>query len=149
MKTNLLMIATIIVSSTVLLACAMMVPGKVIYSEGLTDKIESKDLNIKTVILLNADGMPLFYNIQGASLQKCKLPKPHEQPMEMSKMQSDQRQKPVPKANPDPDDIPVCSGLTEGSAVTSIRSISILRTNSRICWILGPDASGTFFQYCP
>ena len=126
MKKKLLMAGAILASLTALYACSTIVPGKVVYSDRLMVPINNKDLNVKAAILVTAEGQLLFYDVKGEPLQQCRLP----------------------KSETDSKKIPICQGLTEDSAVTSIRTLPILKTNSETCWTFGPDASGCLYQFC-
>ena len=139
MKRHLLTLAVMIVALITLNACCTVVPGKIVYSDNLKGTIE--DVGAKMALLVTEDGKVLIYNERGdrADIRRCKYPKPTTEP----KTQTDAAKM---KGKDYPSD--VCIGLREGSAVTSIESLTILKTNSRGCLILGYDHNGDPIQRC-
>lgn len=121
-------------------ACCTIVPGKVVYSEDLISNIE--DMNVVASILVTEEGTLLFYDRRGEALEACELPKPmqsHDQMQEMTHAK---------KSKESIGETPVCQGLEKGSAVISIKTLPILKTNSENCMTFGPDASGGHYQIC-
>ncbi len=139
MKKCLLMTAIMVTSLITLNACCTVVPGRIIYSDGITAAIE--DTAVKAAVLVTADGQLLFYDEKGNPIadKTCKIPKPTERP-ENEQLAARQAKKDYPKD--------VCTGLTTESAITGIQTVSILKSNSQNCVILAYDHNGDPIQRC-
>jgi hypothetical protein len=139
MKKRFLTMAVLIVSLITLNACCTVVPGKVVYSDSLKRTVE--DVGAKATVLVTKDGNILIYNENGdrTDVSKCKYPAP-------SPKQMDQTDSAKMEKKDYPSD--VCIGLRKGSAVTSIQSLSILKTNQENCLTFGYDHNGDAIQRC-
>ena len=131
MKKFLLMTAMMVALFISLSACSTVIPGKVIYSDKLSEIITPE--NTKVVILIDANDKIRVYNALGTSqdVTECRIPKPNQD----EKSGQDSK-------------LPVCKGLMKGSAVTGIETISVLRTNSQTCYIVAWDHNGNPIQVC-
>jgi hypothetical protein len=139
MKKQLLMMAVLVGSLITLNACCTLVPGKVVYSDNLKRTVDN--VGAKAMLLVKEDGSVLIYNENGdrAGVSKCKYPKPSTESMD--KKDAAQTKKKDYPSN-------VCKGLQAGSAVTSIQSLSILKTNSGNCLVIAYDHNGDPIQRC-
>jgi hypothetical protein len=135
MKKCLMMTVIMVASLIGLNACCTVVPGRIVYSDSLEGTIE--DVGAKAALLVTADGNILIYNEKGdrAGISNCKIPEPDQTPVD---------QKDIEKAYP----TDVCRGLTKGSAITNIQTISILKSNSKNCVYFGQDQNGDPIERC-
>lgn len=159
-----LLITTIMVTLLVTLnACCMVVPGKIIYPETLIGTIE--DVGAKAALLVTADGKVLVYNQNGdrEGVSECIFPQPIHKPIDNEALTLRDKkalakgdQKDFTQANEEDysDEVEedysddVCSGLRKGSAITNIQTISILKSNTKDCLIIGKDQEGNPIQVC-
>jgi len=139
MKRHLITLAVMIVALITLNACCTVVPGKIVYSDNLKGTIE--DVGAKMALLVTDDGKVLIYNERGdrADIERCKYPAPSPEPT-AQKDAAKMKERDYPSN--------VCIGLRKGSAVTSIESLTILKTNSGGCLTLGYDHNGDAIQRC-
>ena len=147
MKKCLLNAAMIVVSLITLNACCTILPGKVIYSDSLKSTIE--DVNAKAALLVTADGKVLVYNEKGDQtyIRECKIPEPVEIPVDEKGLEAPDRSDASQVVQVTyPDD--VCTGLRTGSAITNIQTLTILKSNSKNCVIIGKTQSGKPKERC-
>lgn len=147
MKKNLFMAAMTLVLLIGLNACCTYTPGKIVYSNKLQGTIE--DVGAKAAILVTKDGKILVYDENGngpgsnENISECRLPKPGEDTARatIKTGKAAIAVQPTSKIN-------VCRGMGKGSAVTSVRTISIVKSNSLDCVTIGVDARGNPIEVC-
>ncbi len=142
------MITVIMIASLIgLNACCTVVPGKIIYSDSLEGTI--KDVDAKAALLVTADGNILIYNEKGdrTDIRRCKIPEPDQPPVDPKDIESPD-QKNLPKKIEKSYPAGVCRGLTKGSAITNIQTLSILKSNSKNCVYFGKDQNGDPIERC-
>ncbi len=135
MKKKMFTTGAILVSVFLLGACCTIVPGKVVYSKNLQDTIDNVDA--KATILVKKDGSILVYNGEGNrdNVRKCRLPEPYKKTNKRQDTEADYTKD-------------ICVGMRKGSSVTSIQSITILKSNRRECITIGYDINGNPDEVC-
>ena len=139
MKKHVMMVALLIVLVG-LNGCCTPVPGKIVYSDdlkGTIEELKEKGLDIKVTIMVSDTGQLLFYDVIGERLKECVLPKPSTQSKTNKKQDSSASMAEG-----------VCRGLTTGSAVTVLKTLPVIKSNSGNCMTFGPDATGIAYEYC-
>jgi hypothetical protein len=134
------MMAAILILLAGLSGCCTLVPGKIVYSDdlkGTIEELKERGLDIKVAVMVSDTGQLLFYDIIGERLKECVLPKPSAQSKTDKKQDSSAA---MPEG--------VCRGLTTGSAVTVLKTLPVIKSNSGNCITLGPDATGMAYEYC-
>lgn len=139
MKKHAMMVAIVILLAG-LNGCCTLVPGKIVYSDdlkGTIEELKERGVDIKVTVMVSGTGQLLFYDVIGERLKECVLPKPS------TRSKTDKKQD-ASASMPEG----VCRGLTTGSAVTLLKTLPVIKSNSGNCMTFGPDASGKAYEYC-
>lgn len=164
MKKNMILAILMVALLAGLNACCCTVyPGKVVYSDKLEQRIDK--MNIRAAILVDADGEIHLYDQNGTTenIRDCDLPepdvkssdtesmvKPKKAAMAQAHRESTQTERVEEQPQDDDNEVNtnVCRGMTKGSAVTSIRTMYIIKTNSDDCLGFGGNVAGVAKELC-